>query len=109
MFIKSGQLVPMPGRTSTTRKFIDLATKLNTAYGLDMKLTHREQDICVEYIVPLGESVCAMRNLFAMADDISFVKAVGETSVSIALLHYTHATLQDGMMIAPDGRIIDNA
>lgn len=92
---------PIPNRVNGAQAFIAAAKDVSELYQLDVKITEYIDHISADFCFNAGGSLCYMKEVLKLADDISFFPGVNSYDIMMSLDYYTHAIFIGGRQIHP--------
>lgn len=93
--------IPMPERENGAKAFISAAKKVSELYQIDVKITEHIDHISADFYFNAGGSLCYMKEILKLADDISFFPRVNSYDIMMSLDYYIHAVFMGGRQIHP--------
>lgn len=93
--------IPIPHRENGAKAFISAAKKVSELYQIDVKITEYIDHISVDFYFDAGGSLCDMKEVLKLADDISFFPGVDSYDIMMSLDYYIHAVFMGGRQIHP--------
>lgn len=94
--------VLIPERVRTTKAFIRQAKQIGHGCCMDTVIEEEDSRITVTYTLTDGVDFSCLKDLIAMADELSCGAERGEILLSV--VYYTHATYCDGRRVFPTKR-----
>ena len=93
--------IPIPHRENGAKAFISAAKKVSELYQIDVKITEYIDHISADFYFDAGGSLCDMKEVLKLADDISFFPGVNSYDIMMSLDYYIHAVFMGGRQIHP--------
>ena len=93
--------IPIPHRENGAKAFIAAVKDVSELYQMDVKITEYIDHISADFCFYAGGSLCYMKEVLKLADDISFFPGVNSYDIMMSLDYYTHAIFIGGRQIHP--------
>lgn len=92
---------PIPNRVNGAQAFIAAVKNVSGIYQLDVKITEYIDHISADFYFNAGGSLCYIKEVLILADDISFFPGVNGYDILMSLDYYTHAVFVRGRQVYP--------